>query len=133
MALGSQSTTGAKYPCELVYRRSYLHLFQTSTLDLVKCPCVCCYVNYPFARCVDVPFVRCCAESISKGFTTIFIDAYSVQKWAVAGQRPDAKLDGIQRLILFIKGAREHSSVVLGSNILNLAICLEYVKGVKGR
>ena len=55
-----------------------------------------------------------------------------MQKWAGAGQRPDTKLDGIQRLVFFIKVAREHGGVVLGSNILNLAIRLEYFKGVKG-
>ena len=78
-------------------------------------------------------FVRCCIDSISKGFTTLYIDAYSMQKWAVAGQRPDTKLGGIQRLILFIKVAREHGGIVLDSNILNPAIRLKSFKGVKGR
>ena len=64
---------------------------------------------------------------------TLFIDAYLMQKWAVAGQRLDTELDSIQRLILFIKVARKHGGVVLDSNILNLAIHLEYFKGVKGR
>ena len=118
---------------ELVYRRSHIHLFQTSTLDLVKHPFVCCYFNCPFACCVDLPFVRCCVDSVSKEFTTFYIDAYSMQKWAVAGQRPDTKLDGIQTLIFFIKVAREHGGVVLGINIFNPAILLEYFKGVKGQ
>ena len=39
--------------------------------------------------------------------------------------------DSIQRLILFIKVARKHGGVVLGSNIPNLGIRLEYFKGVK--